>query len=231
MPRPLCHSRCCPNTTRFLCHTHGRDQHQWQALQRGKNRKDTLAAVRSALINAWGLCLQALQGAPPETWCVAGLARPLLFFFCRLPAEPDLRASFGRDTYFEVLLTIMIRDELQISTLNSSTAQESWVSACCRLIWQTHEYVVGHLSGVITQEHLLLFCAKVRRMQREARGRTRAAGAGRGTALTRDFPPQVLAINYLQVPGLAQVIVRAVVRATPIVGRRSYKYVCVEWSG
>ena len=120
------------------------------------------------------------------------------------------------------------------------------MAACCRLIWQTHEYVVSHLSGVITQEHLLLFCAKVR-------SSSFAYGVDLlwtppsvvlslfflACLLFRRFPfffctsssssvcfaLQVLAINYLQVPGLAQVIVRAVVRATPIVGRRSYKYV------
>jgi hypothetical protein len=62
--------------------------------------------------------------------------------------------------------------------------QEAWVDRCCNMIWQTHEYVVTRLrlvafsvvgwvnrtvsnlaalacSGVITQEGMLLFCAKV----------------------------------------------------------------------
>lgn len=116
------------------------------------------------------------------------------------------------------------------------------MAACCRLIWQTHEYVVSHLSGVITQEHLLLFCAKVR-SSGFANGVDILLGASFCSLSCPSslymFPflfctsssssvcsaLQVLAINYLQVPGLAQVIARAVVRATPIVGRRSYKYV------
>ena len=105
---------------------------------------------------------------------------------------------------------------------------------CCRLIWLTHEYVVARLrygphsgmplkscsptpgmpcSGVITEVQLLLFCAKVGSSPNCADG---------GCWLTGSLI-QVLAINYLVVPGLSQVVIRAVSKNTPIVGRRSFK--------
>ncbi|EDQ91568.1 uncharacterized protein MONBRDRAFT_23600 [Monosiga brevicollis MX1] len=61
------------------------------------------------------------------------------------------------------------------------------------LLIQILDFSFIKCSNVISEESLLLFCAKV------------------------------LAINYLVVPGLSEVIVRAVSRATPIAGRRSFK--------
>ncbi|EGD80853.1 hypothetical protein PTSG_01439 [Salpingoeca rosetta] len=101
-----------------------------------------------------------------------------------------------RKPYFEVLLNVMTRDEVQIFYATQDDIEgegRAWIKAACQLIWQTHSFVVDKLSAVVSQESLLLFCAKA------------------------------LAVNYFLVPDLAQVIVTAVSRATPISSRRSRK--------
>eukprot|EP00045_Choanoeca_perplexa_P012998 m.144744 g.144744 ORF g.144744 m.144744 type:complete len:1060 (+) comp16206_c0_seq1:114-3293(+) len=135
-------------------------------LQRGRNHRDDEEQLRACLLDAWEISLNVLTAASETT-----------------PVE----------TYYDIILTILTKSEVQLHTLIKSQVKAPWVEHCCHLTWLTHEYVVARLSGVITEEQLLLFCAKV------------------------------LAINYLVVPGLSQVIIRAVSKNTPIVGRRSFK--------
>eukprot|EP00730_Choanoeca_flexa_P000277 TRINITY_DN10127_c0_g1_i1.p1 TRINITY_DN10127_c0_g1~~TRINITY_DN10127_c0_g1_i1.p1 ORF type:complete len:1081 (+),score=238.98 TRINITY_DN10127_c0_g1_i1:101-3343(+) len=137
-----------------------------KTLQRGRNHRDDENQLRACLLDAWELSLNVLTSAGENVQV---------------------------ETHYEIILTILTRSEVQLHSLFKSDAKADWVPRCCQLTWQTHEYVVGRLSGVITEEQLLLFCAKV------------------------------VAINYLVVPGLSQVIIRAVSRNTPIVGRRSFK--------
>eukprot|EP00043_Microstomoeca_roanoka_P017554 m.183735 g.183735 ORF g.183735 m.183735 type:complete len:1207 (+) comp16659_c0_seq2:192-3812(+) len=138
-----------------------------KTLQRNRSRRDEVSALRTALLDVWRCCISTLPSLPADQW----------------------------EVYFDVLLNVMTRDEIQIFKAKQDDVEPrgSWVKACCRLIWQTHSYVIEKLSSVISHENMLLFCAKT------------------------------LAINYFLVPDLAQVIVTAICRATPIASRRSRK--------
>eukprot|EP00049_Salpingoeca_infusionum_P007389 m.119774 g.119774 ORF g.119774 m.119774 type:complete len:1250 (+) comp13679_c2_seq6:283-4032(+) len=133
-----------------------------KALARSRNRRDELPFIREALVSMWAVSHRCLAD-------------------CDAP---------HRVMYFDVILSIMTRDEVQLFTVRKQEEEASWVKSVCELSWKTHQFVIERLSSVISDEQMLIFCAKV------------------------------LAINYLVIPDLAQVIVAAISRGTPITTRR-----------
>eukprot|EP00047_Mylnosiga_fluctuans_P021074 m.100094 g.100094 ORF g.100094 m.100094 type:complete len:1037 (-) comp8740_c0_seq3:198-3308(-) len=95
-----------------------------------------------------------------------------------------------RERFFDTIIAAMVREELHLHTLNATTQKAPWVKEACLVMGLTHEYVANKLGASGMYESLLLFCAKA------------------------------LAINYFCIPGLAQTIIIAISRATPITGRR-----------
>eukprot|EP00048_Salpingoeca_helianthica_P000569 m.42449 g.42449 ORF g.42449 m.42449 type:complete len:1062 (-) comp10655_c0_seq1:234-3419(-) len=98
-----------------------------------------------------------------------------------------------RERFFDTIVAAMVREELHLHSLTTATQRADWVREAANVMSLTHDYVATKLGQPGMYEVLLLFCAKA------------------------------LAINYFCIPGLAHVIVRAIVQGTPIVGRRGRK--------
>jgi hypothetical protein len=134
-----------------------------KAVRRGRSNKDQLDDLRSVLLEVWRTLLRGVDQASVE----------------------------AREVFFDTIIAVMVREEIQVHSVTAQTQGEPWLAKCCHLLIRTHLYVVEKLSSTGMYESLLLFCAKA------------------------------LAINYFCVPHLADVIVRAVAKATPVHGRRA----------